>query len=43
MAFNNPHLNGALMSLAAFGLYATHDAVVKFLGAHYSPFQTIFF
>jgi S-adenosylmethionine uptake transporter len=43
VAFTNPNLNGALLSLAAFGLYATHDAVVKFLGAHYSPFQTIFF
>jgi S-adenosylmethionine uptake transporter len=31
------------MSLAAFGLYASHDAVVKFLGADYSPFQIVFF
>lgn len=37
------HLRGAFLSLAAFGVYATHDAVVKFLGADYSPFQTIFF
>ncbi len=43
MALNKTNLNGALMSLAAFGLYATHDAVVKFLGAQYSPFQIIFF
>jgi S-adenosylmethionine uptake transporter len=32
-----------MLSLTAFGLYATHDAVVKFLGADYAPFQTIFF
>jgi S-adenosylmethionine uptake transporter len=38
-----PNLRGALLSLAAFGAYATHDVVVKFLGGLYSPFQTIFF
>lgn len=37
------NLRGALLSLAAFGVYATHDVVVKFLGDTYSPFQTIFF
>ncbi|MFZ5709911.1 MAG: DMT family transporter [Pseudomonadota bacterium] len=37
------HLRGALLSLAAFGLYASHDAAVKFLGASYSPIQIIFF
>jgi S-adenosylmethionine uptake transporter len=37
------NLRGALLSLAAFGAYATHDVVVKFLGGIYSPFQTIFF
>jgi S-adenosylmethionine uptake transporter len=37
------NLQGALLSLAAFGLYATHDVVVKFLGESYSPFQIIFF
>ncbi len=31
------------MSLGAFGLYATHDVVVKFLGTSYSPFQILFF
>ena len=36
-------VKGAALSLAAFALYATHDVVVKFLGASYSPFQTIFF
>lgn len=34
---------GALLSLLAFGIYATHDAVVKLLGEDYSPFQLIFF
>lgn len=34
---------GALLALVAFGIYATHDAVVKLMGADYSPFQLIFF
>ncbi len=34
---------GAALSLLAFALYATHDAVVKLLGEDYSPFQLIFF
>ncbi|MCX7301174.1 MAG: DMT family transporter [Rhodobacterales bacterium] len=38
-----PNLKGALLALLAFGIYATHDAVVKFMGADYSPFQLIFF
>ncbi len=37
------HLRGALLSLAAFGFYASHDVVVKFLGESYSAFQTMFF
>ncbi len=37
------NLTGALLSLAAFGIYATNDVMVKYLGASYSPFQTIFF
>lgn len=36
-------LRGALFGLVAFGVFATHDAVVKFLGGAYSPFQIIFF
>jgi S-adenosylmethionine uptake transporter len=36
-------VRGALLALAAFGLYASHDVVVKFLGEQYSPFQIIFF
>ncbi len=34
---------GAALALLAFGIFATHDVVVKFLGAQYSPFQTVFF
>ncbi len=36
-------LTGALLSLAAFAVYASNDVIVKFLGGSYSPFQTIFF
>ena len=41
-ALNAP-LKGALLSLAAFGFYATHDVIVKHLGASYNAFQIIFF
>lgn len=34
---------GALLGLLAFGLFATHDAIVKGLGGSYSPFQIVFF
>ena len=34
---------GALLALLAFGVYATHDVVVKFMGGSYSPVQLIFF
>ena len=37
------NLRGALLSLAAFGFYATHDVVVKLLGEDYTSFQIIFF
>ncbi len=39
----NSTLRGALLSLAAFGFYATHDVVVKLLGATYTSFQIMFF
>lgn len=39
----NPNALGAVYALTAFGVYSTHDVVVKFLGAHYSPFQIVFF
>jgi drug/metabolite transporter (DMT)-like permease len=34
---------GALLALAAMFLYATHDVFIKWLGASYAPFQTLFF
>ena len=37
------NLSGPLFALFAFGIFATHDVVVKYLGATYSPFQIIFF
>ncbi len=36
-------LRGALLALAAFGLYSTHDVIVKVLGETYSAFQIVFF
>ena len=38
-----PNARGALIALLAFAVYATHDVVVKLMGASYSPVQTIFF
>lgn len=43
MAVSKSNLRGAALSLAAFGVYATHDVVVKFLGSSYSAVQIIFF
>jgi len=37
------NLRGALLSLAAFGAYATHDVVVKLLGETYTSFQIMFY
>ncbi len=37
------NLRGVLFALAAFGIFATHDVVVKTLGMRYAPFQIIFF
>jgi S-adenosylmethionine uptake transporter len=34
---------GAVLSLLAFGLFATHDVAVKILGGSYATFQIIFF
>jgi S-adenosylmethionine uptake transporter len=34
---------GATFALAAFGIYSTHDVVVKLLGEVYAPFQILFF
>ena len=45
MAVAQSNLRGALLSLAAFGIYASNDVIVKYLGsnAQYHPFQIIFF
>ena len=37
------NLKGAVLALIAFGIYATHDVIVKIMGASYGPFQIIFF
>lgn len=39
----NQNAKGALIALAAFGVYATHDVAVKVLGGIYSPVQIVFF
>ncbi|MEM1429568.1 MAG: DMT family transporter [Pseudomonadota bacterium] len=37
------NLTGALIALLAFALFSGHDAVVKYLGGTYAPFQIVFF
>lgn len=37
------NVRGALLALLAFGIFATHDVFVKFLGGAYSPVQIVFF
>lgn len=39
----SPNAKGALLALAAFGVFSTHDVIVKILGGTYSPFQIVFF
>lgn len=34
---------GALLALLGFALFATHDVLVKAMGATYAPFQIVFF
>ncbi|SHF38069.1 drug/metabolite transporter (DMT)-like permease [Litoreibacter halocynthiae] len=38
-----PNAKGALLALVAFGIFATHDIVIKVLGGTYSPIQIVFF
>lgn len=38
-----PNLRGAALGLLAFGIFSTHDVLVKYLGATYAPFQIVFF
>lgn len=42
-AIRSANVRGALFALAAFGIYSTHDVVVKLLGGSYAPFQIVFF
>jgi drug/metabolite transporter (DMT)-like permease len=37
------NVRGALLGLTAFGIFATHDVIVKYLGGFYATFQIIFF
>ncbi|MBK4217559.1 DMT family transporter [Paracoccus caeni] len=37
------NVRGALLALLAMGLYATHDAIIKYLGGIYPSFQILFF
>ncbi|WP_341233106.1 DMT family transporter [uncultured Sulfitobacter sp.] len=39
----NTTLRGMVLGLAAFAVYATHDAAIKQLGEKYSPVQIVFF
>ncbi|WP_299673338.1 DMT family transporter [uncultured Roseobacter sp.] len=39
----NQNLRAALMALVAFGLFASHDVIIKILGGGYSPIQIVFF
>ena len=38
-----PNAKGAVLALLAFGIFSTHDVIVKWLGASFSPFQIVFF
>ncbi|PWK60240.1 DMT family transporter [Roseicyclus mahoneyensis] len=40
---NATQLRGVALALAAFGIFATHDVLIKYLGGSYSPFQIVFF
>ncbi|MEL6688837.1 MAG: DMT family transporter [Pseudomonadota bacterium] len=37
------NLRAVLLALCAFGVFATHDVIVKVLGGSYSAFQIVFF
>ena len=39
----SPNAKGAMLALTAFAVFATHDVIIKILGATYSPFQIVFF
>lgn len=37
------HISAALLGLAAYAIFSTHDVIVKILGETYSPIQILFF
>lgn len=39
----NSQRSGIFMAIAAFALFASHDALIKFLGEQYAVFQIMFF
>ena len=39
----NPNLKGAMFALLAFGIFASHDVIIKILGGSYTPVQIVFF
>ncbi|SFR46123.1 Permease of the drug/metabolite transporter (DMT) superfamily [Yoonia tamlensis] len=39
----SPNVKGAVFALIAFAIFATHDVIIKVLGATYAPFQIVFF
>ncbi|MFK7880938.1 DMT family transporter [Roseobacter sp.] len=39
----NQNAKGALYALIAFGIFASHDVIIKVLGGSYSPVQIVFF
>lgn len=43
MHMEKSNISGLLFSLISFGVFASHDAVIKFLGGTYMPFQILFF
>ena len=43
MALDKSSLSGVGFALAGYALFSTHDAVIKFLGGTYAPFQILFF
>ena len=43
MSAGKSNVKGAIYALVAMAIYATHDAVVKHLGAQYSAIQIVFF
>ena len=43
MIADRANLKGVAFALFGFAVFATHDAVIKYLGGSYAPFQILFF